>query len=229
MLWWIMEPTIFALLFYIAFSSGVKDGANSGNQFVYFLLVGLFPFKWTASAITGSSNSLISNKGILGQAYLPKWVFPAVCNLTALIRFAFIFPLLLVALALGGYEPGIDWFSVIYIVICQLIFNLSISFLLSALVPLIPDLVHIIPIVVTAMMFTSGIFFDVSDRPESIQDILYLNPMVSILDGYRSVLLDGVGAKVDSLAYPFFISLVLCVFGITLLKYFDRYYPRTLV
>jgi len=228
MLWWLLEPLLMAALFYLAFASGVRGGGESDSHFVYFLLTGLFPFKWTAAAITASSNSLINNKGILGQTYLPKWIFPSVANMTALIRFSFVFPLMLLLVIIGGYEPTIDWLSVINIILCQVLFNLSISFFLAATVPLIPDLTHLVPLIVMAMMFTSGIFFDISERPENIQAILRLNPFVTILEGYRDVLLHGRTVDISALVYPVFASLAAFATGLTLLIRFDRYYPRAL-
>lgn len=228
MLWWILEPLLMAALFYLAFASGVRGGGQSGSSFVYFLLTGLFPFKWTAAALTASGNSLINNKGILGQTYLPKWIFPSVSNLTALIRFTFVFPLMLLIVAAGGYEPDAGWLTVINVVLCQIIFNLSISFLLAASVPLIPDLTHIVPLIVMAMMFTSGIFFDINERPEEIQAILRLNPFVEILEGYRNVLLYGKSVTPSELAYPFIASVISFALGLALLFRFDRYYPRAL-
>ena len=228
MLWWILEPLLLAVLFYLAFSSGVRGSGQSGSDFVYFLLTGLFPFKWAASALTGSSNSLINNKGILGQTYLPKWIFPAVANLTALIRFVFILPIMLSLVIWGGCEPNINWLSITNIILCQILFNLSISFFLAAAVPLIPDLTHLVPIVIMAMMFTSGIFFDISERPEEIQAILRLNPFVSILEGYREILLQGNSVRLSSLAYPLVASASALTVGLALLIRFDRYYPRAL-
>ncbi|MCK7597348.1 ABC transporter permease [Microbulbifer sp. CAU 1566] len=228
MLWWLLEPLLMAALFYLAFSSGVRGDGQANSHFIYFLLTGLFPFKWAASAITGSSNSLISNKGILGQTYLPKWIFPAVANMTALIRFSIVFPVMLILVIWGGYGPSMDWLSVTNIILCQILFNLSVSFFLAATVPLIPDLTHLVPLIVMAMMFTSGIFFDINERPENIQTILRLNPFVSILEGYRDVLLHGKTANYSMLIYPILASLAALAMGLALFFRFDRYYPRAL-
>lgn len=217
-----------AALFYLAFAGGFRNNIDSNSDFVYFLLIGLFPFKWSASAITGGSNSLINNKGIIGQTYLPKWIFPSVTNLTASIRFSIIFPLMLLLVIIGGYNPSLTWFSIIHIVLCQIIFNLGVSFLLAALVPLVPDLTHMIPMGITAMMFTSGIFFDINDRPEEIQTILRLNPLTTIIESYRDILLHEQAVNISSLIYPLIASFSGLIIGVALLLHFDRYYPRAL-
>ena len=227
MLWWVLEPLLLTGLFYLAFSSGIKGGSR-GTEFVFFLLSGMLPFKWTASCLTASANSLIGNAGIMGQVYLPKWIFPTVINLSMAIRFALILPIIMLAMAYGGYEPGIHWTTLGYVVLCQLLFNLGISYLFAASVPLLPDLSHIVPLVVTALMFTSGIFFDINDRPADIQEILRLNPFVEILDNYRAVFIRGETISPLNMVYAWSVALGSFAAGLGLLTLFNRYYPRAL-
>jgi lipopolysaccharide transport system permease protein len=227
MLWWILEPLLLTALFYLAFSTGMK-GSGSGDNFIFFLLCGMLPFKWTASTLTSSSQTLLNNLGIMGQVFLPKWIFPAATNLSMAIRFAFILPVMMLFMIYGGYEPNINWLTIGYVLLCQLIFNIGISFLVSATVPLVPDLTHIVPLVVTALLFTSGIFFDINERPEDIQAILRLNPFVEILDGYRAVLIHGEAISPSDMLYAWYVSISTFAIGLGLLTAFNRYYPRAL-
>lgn len=226
MIWWVLEPLLLSALFYLAFASGLRG--SGGAEFAFFLLSGMLPFKWTAACLTGSSNSLIANKGLFGQMYLPKWIFPATVNLSMALRFAIVLLLLFALMSYGGYGPEWSWLSIINVVFCHLIFNLGISYLSAAIVPLIPDLTHVVPLVVMALMFTSGIFFDIADRPPAIQEILRLNPFVEILDGYRAVLMEGQVVSLFTPTYAWGFGLGCLLAGSLLLKKFDRYYPRAL-
>lgn len=226
MLWWVLEPMLLVAVFYLAFASGIRGGGD-GN-FVYFLLTGMLPFKWTASCISGGANALSANKGIIGQVYLPKWVFPTTVNLSMALRFLFVLPLMISLVMYGGYQPDLVWMSLISVVLCQLFFNLGISYVTSSLVPLIPDLNYVVPIAILALMFTSGIFYDVSDRPENIEAILRLNPFVQILDAYRAVLLHNQPVSHLDLAYAWICALVFILAGLLILKCLDRYYARLL-
>jgi lipopolysaccharide transport system permease protein len=226
-LWWILEPLLLTALFYLAFSSGIRGGSN-GIDFVIFLMCGMLPFKWTASCLGAASNSLISNKGILGQVYLPKWIFPASINLSQSIRFIFVLFILIAFVIYSGYEPNSNWTSLGYIILCHLIFNLGLSYTFAAATPIVPDLAHVVPLVITGLMFTSGIFFDIADKPAEIQAILRLNPFVEILDSYRTVLIKGEAVQPMQLIYPWLVGIGAYTLGITLLSTFNRYYPRAL-
>ncbi|WP_226661986.1 ABC transporter permease [Microbulbifer aggregans] len=227
-LWWVLEPILLTALFYVAFATGLKGGGK-GSDFVYFLICALIPFKWTSSSITGSSSSITSNKGILGQFYLPKWIFPTAVNFSMLLRFLFVLPILCIFVAMGGYEPQVVWFFVLPILICQLFINLGFSYLTAAMVPLIPDLKHLVSLGMTAILFTSGIFFDINSRPESVQELLRLNPFVTIFDSYRAVLLRGEFLELHTLLYPCLFAVFAYTIGAITLRRFDRYYPRTLL
>ncbi|WP_444933549.1 ABC transporter permease [Microbulbifer sp. JTAC008] len=227
-LWWVLEPILLTGLFYIAFSMGLRNG-GSGSSFIYFLICALIPFKWTSSSINGGATSISSNKGILNQFYLPKWIFPATINLSMLLRFLVVLPLLCLFLAFQGFEPSLHWLSLVQIVMCQFFINLGLSFIAAAIVPLIPDTKHLISLGMTAILFTSGIFFDVNSRSQAAQDILYLNPFVEIFDSYRAILLRGEVITSSDLFYPYAFSLISITLGFIILQRFDRYYPRTLI
>jgi len=226
LLWWILEPLLLTGLIYLAFSSGIRG--SRGAEFMFLILSGILPFKWTASCITGSANSLFAYKGIMGQVYLPKWIFPTITNLTMAIRFTIVLPLLLIIMSNSGIPPSVGWLTLGYVVLCQLVFNIGVSYLVASWVPLIPDLTFVIPLLIMALMFTSGIFFDINDRSEEIQEILRLNPFVEIIDNYRAVLLRGETITLLDSSYAWSAGLGSMLTGFFTFKVFDRYYPRVL-
>lgn len=226
MLWWILEPLLFTGMFYLAFAGGLRGSGD--KEFIFFLMSGMLPFKWTGSCISGSAGSLSSSQGIIGQMYLPKWIFPSIINLSMAIRFIFVVILLVGLMSYGGYGPSRTWLCLGYVILCQLFLNLGISYFVSSIVPLVPDLSHIVSLVVTGLMFTSGVFFDISSRPEHIQAILRLNPFVEVLDGYRSVLMQNEALTPFDMPYAWSAAAVFMLAGLLLLRLFDRYYPRVL-
>jgi lipopolysaccharide transport system permease protein len=225
-LWWVLEPLLLTLLLYLAFSSGLRGEGDT--SFAYFLICGMLPFKWTASSIASSAISITANKGLIGQTYLPKWVFPSICNVAMSIRFIIILPILMAAMIYGGYAPSINWLSLSHIVLCQLIFNYGISYLFAAATPLVPDIGHVVPLFITGLMFTSGIFFDVGTRSEDMQAILRLNPFVEVIEAYRTVLMSGEPVAPLELMYTWIVGITACISGLSILNIYDRYYPRVI-
>ena len=109
-----------------------------------------------------------------------------------------------------------------------LLVMLAIGSVLSAVVPFIPDLKLIIYNGIMLLFFLSGIFFYVSAAPPEIQTYLYLNPMVSIIDNYRQVLLDGAWPDWSLIGTVSLISLCCLATGLYLLHRFDRIYVKVI-
>ena len=62
--WWIIEPVIHMLCYYLVFELLLNRG---GPGFVYFLLTGLVPWLWFAKTINQGSNSLIGGSNLMGK------------------------------------------------------------------------------------------------------------------------------------------------------------------
>lgn len=228
-LWWILEPLLLSGLMYIAFSSGIRGSKESGVSFFLFLITGLIPLKWTQSCLQAGANSLLNNKGFIGQVYIPKWIFPATVNLSQTIRF--LLSVLILILFLYFLNTPIEKTSItslLSVIMVHLLLNLGISIWMAASVPIIPDLTHLIPLISMTLMFTSGVFFDISSKPENIQAILSLNPMVPILQSYREILLHQHNVTLSMMKYPITISAITLVIGIFQIHKLSKYYPRIL-
>jgi len=224
--WWLLEPLLLTGLIYLAFASGLRGGG--GKEFVLFLLCGMLPIKWTIASISSGGNALNINKGIIGQSYYPKWIFPTIFVITMSMRFMFALVLLLLTVWQLGYPVSELWLTLFYVLVCQLLLNLGVSYLFSSVTPIIPDISYLLPTISMGLMFTSGIFFDINERPEDIQAILRLNPYVEVVEGYRRVLLYGEAAHPIQFMYAWGFGIACLVAGAVVLKKLDRYYPRWL-
>jgi len=219
-----MEPILLAALLYLAFASGLRHAGST--DFFIFLIFGLIPLKWTQSCISSSAKALVSSKGIIGQVYMPKWIFPLGQNVSQFIRFIFVIPIL-IGISLVAKDINLtSYWIIVVVIIIQFTLNAGVSLLFSSITPLIPDLTHIIPLVSMGLMFTSGVFFDISDKPESIKSILELNPMVNILACYRDVLLYGKPIEIEIFFYPLLFGIFSLLLALLVLKIFDRIYPK---
>ncbi|WP_345419062.1 ABC transporter permease [Halioxenophilus aromaticivorans] len=223
-LWWLLDPLLMSGLMYLAFSTGLRG--NSGSDFFIFLIFGMIPLKWTQSCLQSSATVITRNKGLLGQVYFPKWVFPTFNVLSQTLRYLVVIPLLIaISVFFVESSPTNDW-VLIAILITQLFLNLGISYCVASIVPIVPDISHIVGIISMGLMFTSGVFFDITTRPEHVRAILELNPMVDLLRCYRNVLIYDQPVLLTDFQYPISFAFITLLIGAATLKYFDRIYPR---
>ena len=224
-LWWIIEPVVYMLVFYLIFVIVFNRG---GEDRVAFLLTGLVVWKWFGNSIPQCSTSISSNIGLIRQVYIPKHVFPAMVIMTTTMKFMIVFVLLMIFLVFAGINPTAAWISIPVLVGLQLLLTLAIGAVLASIVPFIPDLKLIIDNGMMLLFFLSGIFFDISSASPEIKSYLYLNPMVLIIESYRRVLLDGLWPDWSLLGSIFSISLAGFALGWYLLLKYDRTYVKVI-
>jgi lipopolysaccharide transport system permease protein len=224
-LWWIIEPVIYMLVFYLIFVIVFNRG---GEDRVAFLLTGLVVWKWFANSIPQCAISISMNIGLIRQVYIPKHVFPAMVVMTTTMKFLIVFVLLLIFLVVSGNSPSSAWLALPALMGLQLVVTLAIGGVLASIVPFIPDLKLIVDNGMMLLFFLSGVFFDISSASPEVKNYLYLNPMVLIIENYRKVLLDGLWPDWSLLGTVFSISLLGFALGWHLLLKYDRTYVKVI-
>jgi len=222
-LWWILDPIIFMSIFYIVFGLLLKRGTE---DFIPFLLIGLVVWRWFQNTVSHGANTILINRGLMRQVYLPKIIFPIVVILIDLTKFAFVFILLLIYLWIEGFPIGISYFALPILLTIQLILIIALTCFAAALVPFLPDLKILIDHALHILFFLSGIFFAGSSIPEQYQFYFYLNPMASIIEGYREILMYNQWPNGYALLVIGSLSLLGIVGSYRLLEHYDHVYPK---
>ena len=188
--WWVLEPLLWVGVFYLVFAVLLPGGR--GN-FLEFLLVGKLTFVWFSKSVSQCANSLMVNRGLIGNLDLPKWLFPlAICH-EGLFKQIAVFALLFFALLMLQVPVSWTWLWVLPIALIQYLFIVSVGLLAAVLICIRQDFNLIVQIGLVFLMFVSGVFWDVAQIPDpNTRALLFqFNPMASVVDLYRHVLLEG--------------------------------------
>jgi len=222
-LWWFIDPLLYLTVFYVVFAVVLNRG---GDDFVAFLLAGLVIWKWFEASVKGGANSLTVNMGLIRQVYLKKIIFPVSAVIATSIKSLLVLAIFVLFLLLFGYEISNAWLYLPLLMVVQLCLILGVAIFLSAITPFFPDLTYFVNYGLTLMFFMSGIFFDVSGVDQQAAQFLALNPMLLLIDGYRSVLLEGNLPALIIFIYPLALGVVLWFCGVICLRRYDRLYAR---
>lgn len=222
-LWWVLDPIIFMLIFYVVFGLLFQRGTEN---FVPFLLTGLVSWRWFQNTVSHSANTILGNQALMRQVYLPKIIFPIVTILTDLAKFGLVLTLLLIFLWIYGFGVGITYLALPVLLISQLMLITALAWFVAALVPFLPDLKILVDHLLHITFFLSGIFFAGSSIPEQYQFFFYLNPMANIIEGYRDILVHNQWPNWNALFLTGLISSVIAIFSYHLLVHYDRVYPK---
>ena len=222
-LWWVLEPLLYMIVFYLVFGHLLQRG---GEGFISFLLCGLVVWRWFVTSVSRGANAISANAGLMRQVYLPKYLFPAIVLVTSTLKFLIVFGLLLAYLLIFEAPPSWAWVALPLLLITQLLWSAACACVFAAIVPFVPDLKIIINNGLTLLFFMSGIFYDIGELSADAQFYFYLNPMATIIANYRLVLIEGGWPQLDAIGLSLAMSLIGLTIGIYLLTRYDRVYPK---
>lgn len=186
-LWWFLEPLAMAAVFYFVFT--YLRGPRA-EHFPYFLIIGVTTWLWFNNAVANSTDCLMVARSMIAQMRLPKLMFPLTVVVSASLKHAFVFSIVLIVsgLVLG---PSVAWVYLPVLVVTQLLLILAVASAVAFCCCWIRDLRLIVRSGLTLLMFCSGIFFPIDRMPPAFQDVLRLNPIAVLIEDFRTVLLAG--------------------------------------
>jgi len=195
-------------------------------DYVAFLLVGLTLWQWFKSCISHGGYSIWQQLPLIRQVKLPLQVFPSVQILADTVKFLCILAILLVVLWSTGYPPNAAYVALLPVLLVELVFVAACTYVVAAVVPLVPDLRFVIEQVLQVMMFVSGVVFALDGVPEPWRRWLLINPMVVLIDAGRSILLYARWPDWSALGRVALISLALYAFGAWLVARMQARYVK---
>lgn len=190
--WLILNPLLNGAVFYLIF--GILLGTGHGiENFIAYLIIGVFLFQFSTRSISASSRSMVSNQNILQAFRFPRATLPIAVNVREALACvpAVIVMLLLVILIPPAEVISVKWLFIIPAIALQGVFHLGVSLILARVVSILPDVAHLIGFALRAWMYGSAVFFSVdrfADHP-LILAAMNANPLFAVLDIARDCLL----------------------------------------
>ena len=159
-------------------------------HFIIYMFCGnlLFNF-YKESTLTGMT-ALYNNAGIFSKVNVPKYMFLLSKNVATIINFSINLVVLFVFCIIDGVPITWKYLLLVYPVICLIVFNLGMGFILSALYLMFRDMKYLYDIFTMLLMYVSAIFYSVERYPETVQKFFFLNPVYSYISYFRKIILD---------------------------------------
>jgi lipopolysaccharide transport system permease protein len=220
-LWWVLEPLLFVIVFYVVFETLLHVGRE---DFLLFLVCGKIPFLWFSKSVTKASNSIVQNKGVINQVDVPKTIFPYVSVQESFYRQLVVFIILFGVVILYGNIPGLNWLWLLPVILTQYAVILLCSLVAALAVSYLADFRMIINMGMMFLLFASGIFWDLNriDDPIKRELLLTYNPLAFLIDAYRQVLMYQSGYDLNHLIVLLLIVIALLLFMHNFMKVNSR-------
>lgn len=228
-IWSMGRPLAMLLIYYVAL--GKFLGADRGiDGFAIFIFTGLTAWGLFNEIVISSTNTIVSNSGLVKKIYLPRELFPLSATGSALFNFSIQLGILIFATAVMNVFPtGMRWLYFLAAVAVILVTALSWAMLLSVATVYLRDLQHLVEIVLMIAFWLSPVVYSwqtlTNNVPnETVQQIYLTNPMtIAILAFQKTFWIGG-----DETPFPANLDMLLLMwFGIGLITLWVFHYVFT--
>lgn len=228
-LWSLLNPLLMMVVFTIVFTVMLPSNIE---KYPVFILVGLLPWNWFATSLSGCVQSIVGNANLVKKVYFPREVLPIAVVIANGVNFLLAL-LVLFALILVYQIPLTAWVLFLPVLIAvQFVFTLGLGLVMSALNVRFRDTAVILEVVLQAWFFLTPVVYDMRVLPEvktilgaevAVRRLAYiLNPIGSLIASYRDILYWSVPPGLDFVARTAATSFVILLLGYL---FFNRLAP----
>ena len=105
--WALIRPFITMIVFTIVFNKVAKLEAPGSVPYPLLVFAAMLPWQFFSTALSESSNSLVSNANLISKVYFPRMIVPAGSVITSFVDFLITFGLMAAMMLWYGFLP--DW------------------------------------------------------------------------------------------------------------------------
>ena len=222
-LWAILQPFITMVVFTVFFG-GLLNISSDGVPYPIFVYTGLLFWQFFSSALTDTSNVLITNQSIITKVYFPRLLLPLSSVMTKFIDFAFASIILLGMMFYYGYTPNLLGLLIIpLLLIITFMASVGLGLFLASINVKYRDVRYALPFFIQILMFITPVIY-----PAGIAGkyswILAFNPMMGVIQSARAALLGTTVLNWTLVSISLFATFVFMLFGIYTFKKTERYF-----
>lgn len=188
--WAILNPAIQIILFTVIFGK-IANVPTDGIPYFLFSTVAIIPWTYISEAMNQSSQSLVSEQGMLGKVYFPRMIFPLTPVLSKLVDFTISLLLLIGVLMFYKVPPTWNMLLLPVFVFYMMLIPAGIGMWLSSLAVRFRDVKFAMSFIIRMLIYTAPVLYSASSIPPQYRLLYSLNPIVGVIEGYRACLLGG--------------------------------------
>jgi len=231
-LWFVIQPVLTALMFYVVFGMIASIPTQGVHQFLFYF-TGLTIWSYFSECFTKTSGTFIANSNLFGKVYFPRLTVPISIVISGLFKLLIqlvILSILIGMFSLSGLQQiSMDWTIVLFplYVLLMGFLGLGLGILLSALTTKYRDLSFLLTFGVQLLMYATPIIYPLSFTSGRINQVLRYNPLTAILENVRYSIY-GIGQfDAFGLLYTAGFTLVVLVLGILVFNRIEQSFMDT--
>lgn len=164
-LWSLVQPLLLLGVYTFVFGTVFQPRAAGADPYALFLVCGLFPWIWLATAVTEGTTSLQASAGLIRRAVFPAELLPVIPVLSNLVHLLFALPVIALGIGLARAQGhpvsglGVLYFPLVVLLELPAIAGLSLA--LAALHAHFKDVKDLLASVLTLGFFMTPILYPI--------------------------------------------------------------------
>jgi teichoic acid transport system permease protein len=194
-LWQVLTPLLNAAIYFLMFGL-ILGGSKNIDNYVAFLLTGMFVFTYTQRTVTAGAKSISGNLSMIRALHFPRASLPLAYTIQELQQLAISMSVLLVIVVATGEWPTFYWLMIPVVLLLQTLFNVGAGLVMARMGASLRDLNQLLPFITRTWLYASGVFFSIQDKvvgsaglPQWVANVMYANPAASYIEWMREILI----------------------------------------
>ncbi|WP_286956751.1 ABC transporter permease [Brevibacterium sp. UBA7493] len=227
--WLVLSPLLNGMGYFLIFGY-VLNTSNGVENFVGYLIIGVFFFQFTIRSVTQGAQSIRQGQSMIRAFTFPRASLPIAVVVRETMNFIPSFIVMSAIILVFPPVENLTW-RVVLIVPCfamQVCFAQGCAFIVARLCHEIPDLINVIQVAARFWLYASGVFFSI-DRFVGVPvlaAIMKINPMYSYLQVVRNSFLYGTDSPMWMWMLVFGWGIAFLIFGFLYFYFGEEKYGR---
>ncbi len=190
--WWVLNPLLLGLVYFLVFGI-IFAGDSRPDDYVAYLLAGMFAFHFTHQSMTGGANSILQNSKLLVNLKFPRMILLVSAIIESGIGFlASLVAFFAIAIPAVGIWPSLSMIWILAILPIHIMMNLGLAALVARMAVPFRDINNFLPYATRLWLYLSPIIWPLSfldSAGETLNFVVRLNPMFHLIAMYRTALM----------------------------------------
>lgn len=226
--WAVLVPALTTTVYVVVFGKFAKF-PHGNTAYPALTAAGVIPMQYFASALTSSSNSLVSNLALVTKVYFPRILLPLAAVVVPLFDLLIGFGVLLVVMAVYGTWPdSAAIFLAPAFLGLAITTALGIGFLLSTFTARWRDVPYMIPVFLQILPLVSGVMYALDQIPRKWQWLFSVNPMAGVIAGWRWALLGEATPDWGQMTVSVSVAVLIFLLGLAVFRSFEPRFADTI-
>jgi lipopolysaccharide transport system permease protein len=221
--WAIFQPFITMVVFSVFFG-GLAKIPSDNVPYPIFVYVGLLFWQFFSSALSDTSNSLITNQAIITKVYFPRLILPISSVITKFVDFLIATVILVGLMFYYDYTPNLVGLLIIpLLLIITFMAATGAGLFLAAINVKYRDVRYALPFFIQMLLFVTPVIYPASIAGKYSM-FLAINPMMGVIQNARAALLGTAPINWTLLGISSIACFILLLLGIYVFKKVERYF-----